>query len=256
MLYSSSYAGIESTASLIEWMADNAESVLGEKSYESEGTSGVEFYTPLGVIYGIGPWNFPFNQVLRAAVPNIIAGNTTVYKHSSDVPMCAEKLEQLFLKAGFPVGVYQNLFIKSSQSEHIISHESIVGVNLTGGERAGSAVGSLAGKYIKPSLLELGGNDAWILLSHEDTEKYAKIAASCRITNGGQRCNGSKRFIVLEEHYDEFIKHFAPSLADIKIGDPMDPSTQLGPMATAGGVADLERQVAATLKEGGKLLVG
>ena len=113
-------------------MADNAEKVLGEKPYESEGISGVEFYTPLGVIYGIGPWNFPYNQVLRAAVPNILAGNTTVYKHSSDVPMCAEKIEELFTKAGFPEGVYQNLFIKSNQSEYIISHEHIAGVNLTG----------------------------------------------------------------------------------------------------------------------------
>ena len=256
MLYSSSYSGIESTASLIEWMADNAERVLGEKSYDKEGTSGVEFYTPLGIIYWVGPWNFPFNQVLRAAVPNILAGNTTVYKHSSDVPMCAEKIEELFLKAGFPVGVYQNLFIKSSQSEHIISHEYIAGVNLTGWERAGSAVGSLAGKYIKPSILELGGNDAWILLSHEDTEKYAKIAASCRITNGGQRCNGSKRFIVLKEHYDEFAQHFAAALADITIGDPMDENTDLGPMATAGGIEDLERQVAETLDQGARLVTG
>ena len=256
MLYTSSYAGIESTAQLIEWMADNAEVVLGEKEYESEGISWVEFYTPLGVIYGIGPWNFPFNQVLRAAVPNILAGNTTVYKHSSDVPMCAEKIEQLFLKAGFPEGVYQNLFIKSNQSEYIISHQHIAGVNLTGWERAGSAVGSLAGKYIKPSILELGWNDAWILFSHDDTEKYAKIAATCRITNGGQRCNGSKRFIVMEEHYDEFVKHFSEALADIKIGDPMDPSTQLGPMANSGGISDLERQVSETIDQGGKLMTG
>ena len=256
MLYSSSYAWVESTAQLIEWMADNAEVVLGEKPYESEGISWVEFYTPLGVIYGIGPWNFPFNQVLRAAVPNILAGNTTVYKHSSDVPMCAEKIEQLFLKAGFPEGVYQNLFIKSSQSEYIISHQHIAGVNLTGWERAGSAVGSLAGKYIKPSILELGWNDAWILLSHDDTEKYAKIAATCRITNGGQRCNGSKRFIVMEEHYDEFVKHFSEALADIKIWDPMDPSTQLWPMANSGGISDLERQVAETLEQGWTLMTG
>ena len=256
MLYSSSYAGIESTAQLIEWMADNAENVLGEKPYEAEGITGVEFYTPLGVIFGIWPWNFPFNQVLRAAVPNIMAGNTTVYKHSSDVPMCAAKIEELFLKAGFPVGVYQNLFIKSSQSEYIISHEHIAGVNLTGGERAWSAVGSLAGKYIKPSLLELGGNDAWILLDHDDTESFAKTAATCRITNGGQRCNGSKRFIVMEEHYDEFIKHFSDALANISIGDPMDEGTQLGPMANSGGISDLDRQVAETLEQWWKLLTG
>ncbi len=256
MLYSSSYAGIESTASLIEWMADNAERVLGEKSYEKEWTKWVEFYTPLGVIYGVGPWNFPFNQVLRAAVPNIMAGNTTVYKHSSDVPMCAAKIEELFLKAWFPEGVYQNLFIKSSQSEYIISHEHIAGVNLTGGEWAGSAVGSLAGKYIKPSLLELGGNDAWILLSHDDTEEFAKTAAKCRITNGGQRCNGSKRFIVMEEHYDEFVKHFSEAMANITMWDPMDEDTELGPMANSWGIEDLERQVAETLDQGWKLLTG
>lgn len=131
--------------------------------------------------------------------------------------MCAEKIEELFLKVGFPVGVYQNLFIKSSQSEYIISHKHIAAVNLTGGERAGSAVGSLAGKYLKPSLLELGGNDAWILLEHEDTEKFAKIAANCRITNGGQRCNGSKRFIVLEKHYERFVKHFTKALSEIQL---------------------------------------
>lgn len=143
-----------------------------------------ECYDPIGVIFGVAPWNFPFNQLLRAAVPNILAGNTVVYKHASNVPLVAEKIESLFRRAGFPEGVYSNLFAPSSMSELIISHPHIAGVNLTGSETAGSVVGSLAGKYLKRSVLELGGNDAFIVLDGADIDTVVKLAVSGRTRNG------------------------------------------------------------------------
>lgn len=165
----------------------------------------------------MGPWNFPFNQILRAAVPNIMAGNTQVYKHASNVPMCAQQIEDWFREAGFPEGVYQNLFMSARQSELVISHKHVRGVNLTGSEGAGSAVGALAGKYLKPSVLELGGNDAFVLADHADTVKMAAEATACRIANGGQKCNSSKRFIVMEKHYDSFVEEMGKYMESMKI---------------------------------------
>lgn len=144
MLYTKSSLGLQGTANLIRWFADNAEKVLGHQEFSEDGFTGKFIYQPLGVLYGVAPWNFPYNQVLRAAVPNILAGNVQVYKHASNVPMCAAQIEKWFLEAGFPVGIYSNIFVSSSQSELIISHEHVRGVNLTGGERAGKVLGRLA----------------------------------------------------------------------------------------------------------------
>lgn len=213
-------------------------------------------YDPLGVIFGVGPWNFPYNQILRAAVPNILAGNTQVYKHASNVPMCAKQIEDFFLKAGFPEGIYQNLFISSSQSELILSHKLVRGVNLTGGERAGSALGSLAGKYLKPSVLELGGNDAFVLADHDDTVKMVAEATACRISNGGQKCNSSKRFIVMEKHYDVFVEEMGKYMQTMKIGDPMDVSTQIPPMARLDLVDEIDEQVQRSIAGGARLICG
>ena len=215
MLIGPSVKGLEGTGRLIRWFADNAEKYIGPEEYDLNGMQGKYIYDPLGVIYGVGPWNFPFNQILRAAVPNIMAGNTQVYKHASNVPMCAQQIEDWFLAAGFPVGIYQNLFIKSSQSELIIAHKYIRGVNLTGGEGAGSAIGGLAGKYLKPSVLELGGNDAFVLADHTDTAQMAAEATTCRIANGGQKCNSSKRFIIMEKYYDTFVEEMGKYMSSL-----------------------------------------
>ncbi len=256
MLFTASKAWLKGTGDLIRWFADNAEKLIGPEDFDENGTQGKYMYDPLGVIFGVGPWNFPYNQILRAAVPNILAGNTQVYKHASNVPMCAKQIEDFFLKAGFPEGIYQNLFISSSQSELILSHKLVRGVNLTGGERAGSALGSLAGKYLKPSVLELGGNDAFVLADHDDTVKMVAEATACRISNGGQKCNSSKRFIVMEKHYDVFVEEMGKYMQTMKIGDPMDVSTQIPPMARLDLVDEIDEQVQRSIAGGARLICG
>lgn len=256
MLFSASVNGLKGTISLIRWFAHNFERLLAPEPITEEGLTGHLQYDPLGVIFGIAPWNFPYNQVLRAAVPTILAGNTIVYKHASNVPLCAQMLEDLFHKAEFPEGIYTNLFVSSSKTEYIIAHPMIRWVNLTGGEWAGKTVGSLAGKYLKPSILELGGNDAFIVLDHADVDKMVASASACRLTNAGQRCNASKRFIVMEKHYEVFCQKLAHHMAQVVVGDPMKPTTQLGPLAKADLVEEVDRQVKETIAQGAQCLTG
>lgn len=256
MLIWPSKKGMSGTSSLIRWFADNAEQILGAQEFETQGTKWQTVHDPLGVIYGVWPWNFPFNQVLRAAVPNIIAGNTTIYKHASNVPMCGQAIEDLFIEAGFPVGIYQNLFISSSQSEYILAHPFVRGVNLTGSEKAGSAIGSLAGKYLKPSVLELGGNDAFVVLDHSDTEKLVVEATNCRLSNGGQRCNASKRFIVLEQYYDTFVAEMGKYMASLTWGNPMELTTQIPPLARPDLVQEIHTQVTKSVNQWARLVTG
>lgn len=217
MLYQYSFAGLEKTANLIRWFANNFEEILAEKTFETNGLKVKSQFDPIGVIYGIAPWNFPFNQVLRAAVPNILAGNTTIYKHASNTPMAGAKIEELFLEAGFPKGIYQNIFISASESEYILSRKEIQGTNLTGSEGAGSQIGALAGKYLKRSVLELGGNDAFIVGTTNNLQKIAKEAVKARISNNGQKCNSSKRFLVPEKYYEDFCKHAVEFTKNLKI---------------------------------------
>ena len=256
MLYTASKGGLKGTGDLIRWFADNAEDIIGESEFETNGTKGKYMYDPIGVVFGVGPWNFPYNQILRAAVPNILAGNTQLYKHASNVPMCAEKIEEFFRLAGFPEGVYTNLFISASKSEMIIAHKYVKGVNLTGSEGAGSAVGALAGKYLKPSVLELGGNDAFVLADHADTKQMVAEATACRIANGGQKCNSSKRFIVMEKHYDAFVEEMWNYMASMKLGDPMEATTQIPPMARLDLVDEIHEQVQRSVAQGARLICG
>jgi succinate-semialdehyde dehydrogenase/glutarate-semialdehyde dehydrogenase len=246
----------KSTAELVRRNADNFETVLGNESFETEGLTWHIQYDPIGVIYGIAPWNFPFNQLLRAAIPNLLAGNTVVYKHASNVPMCAKAIQELFDNAWFPAGVYTNLFITASQSELVIAHPAVQGVNLTWSETAGSAVGALAGKYLKRSVLELGGNDAFVVLDHADTDAVVALATSCRIHTAGQRCNSSKRFIVPEKYYEDFVEKMGKSFEALSIGDPLDPRTQLGPLSTKKLMNDIHDQVTRTISEGARLITG
>jgi len=256
MLYTASKAGLKGTGDLIRWFADNLETYIWEEEYDLNGTKGKYIYDPLGVIFWVWPWNFPYNQILRAAVPNILAGNTQVYKHASNVPMCAKQIEDFFTKAWFPEGIYTNLFVSSSQSELIISHKYIRGVNLTGGERAGSAVGALAGKYLKPSVLELGWNDAFVLADHSDTKQMVAEATACRIANGWQKCTSSKRFIVMEKHYDEFVEEMGKYMSSMQLWDPMDSNTQIPPMARLDLVEEIDEQVQRSISDGAKLVCG
>ncbi len=253
-LYGIAISGMKGTVNLIRRFANNAEQILAHEPITDEWLTWHIQYDPIGVIYGIAPWNFPYNQLLRAAVPNILAGNTQVYKHASNVPLCAQAIEQLFVEAGFPQWVYTNLFISSSQSELVISHKAIKGINLTGGERAGSVVWALAGKYLKPSILELSGNDAFVVLDHKDTDAMVALAVSCRISNGGQRCNSSKRFVVLEKYYDSFVEKMGTYMSKLVIGDPMNPDTQISSLALPSLVEEIHNQVTESITQGARLV--
>lgn len=256
MLYTESLAGFQKTVELCRWFADNAEMYLADFPHDMNGTKWEFHYDPIGVIFGVGPWNFPFNQVLRAAIPNILAGNTQLYKHASNVPMCAAQIELFFHDAGFPNGVYTNLFVKSSQSEHIISNWYVKWVNLTGSEAAGSAVGALAGKYLKPSVLELGGNDALILLEHDNMDELIPKIAWCRLGSGGQKCNSAKRFVVLEKHYEEFVEKMWSYIASQKTWDPMQAETNTPPLARRDLVDEVNTLVQDTISEWARLVAG
>jgi succinate-semialdehyde dehydrogenase/glutarate-semialdehyde dehydrogenase len=170
------------------------------------------------------------------------------------VPMCAQQIEDFFIKAGFPEWIYANLFMSSSQSELVISHKHVRGVNLTGGERAGSAVGSLAGKYLKPSVLELGWNDAFVVADHSDTKQMVAEAVACRIANGGQKCNSSKRFIVMERYYDSFVEEMQKYMKSMKLWNPMDADTQIPPMARLDLVDEIHEQVQRSVMDGARLV--
>jgi len=255
-LYTVAKKWLEWTADLIRWYANHFERILADEKIDEDGLTGHVQYDPLGVIYGIAPWNFPYNQLLRAAVPNLLAGNTVIYKHASNVPLCAQAIETLFTDAWFPLAVYNNLFISPSQSEFILTHPAVQWVNLTWSQGAWSSIGSLAGKYLKRSVLELGGNDAFVLLDHHDTDAMVAQAVACRISNGWQRCNASKRFIVLEHHYDAFVGKIATYMAGLKVGDPMDPATQVPPMAKVELVQEINEQVEDSVKQWARLVTG
>jgi succinate-semialdehyde dehydrogenase/glutarate-semialdehyde dehydrogenase len=256
MLNHVSKAGLLKTANLIRWFANNGEEILKEREYETEWLKVREMYDPIWVIFWVAPWNFPFNQLLRAAVPNILAWNTQIYKHSSNVPMIAIKIEELFEKAGFPAWVYTNVFVSSSLSEHIISNKYIAWVNLTGSEAAWSAVWSLAWKYLKPSVLELGWNDAFIVLENSDLNKVIELAVNGRTRNWWQACNASKRFLVPDTLYEVFLEKYKIAMESLIIWDPMDESTQLQPLSSEKAIKDMENQVARAISSGARLITG
>jgi len=256
MLYTASLGWLKGTVSLIRWYAENAENVLKDENFNTNWTTWKYIYDPLGVVFWIWPWNFPYNQILRAAIANIVAGNTTVYKHASNVPICAAQIEKFFLDAGFPEGIYTNMFISSSKSEYILANKKIVWVNLTWGEWAWKIIWSLAGKYLKPSVLELWWNDAFVLLNHKDTKEMVAQATACRIANGWQKCNSSKRFIILEKHYDKFVEEIGKYMKNLQLWDPMEASTQIPPLAKAKLVEDLDKQVQKSISEWARLITG
>lgn len=255
MLLSFSIAWLNNTANLIRWFANNFEEILKEEEYITTQWIAVKTqHDPIWVIFWVAPWNFPFNQVLRAAVPNILAWNTVLYKHASNTPLAWMKIEELFLEAWFPVWVYQNLMVSSSDSEYIISKKEIAWVNLTGSEWAWRSIWSLAWKYLKPSVLELWGNDAFIVANTTNLQKIAEEAVKARVSNNWQKCNSSKRFIVMEKHYDEFLKYFVDYTNSLVIWDPSDEKTQVWPMAREDLVEEIDKQVQKTVSQWARLL--
>ena len=247
---------IESCAKIAEYFADHAKEFLAPVSYETElGEAWIEHH-PLGIVMAVEPWNFPFYQLMRVFAPNCAIGNPVLAKHAGIVPQCAEAFEKLVLEAGAPRGVWINLFISSDQVQEIIAEPRVQGVALTGSEGAGSAVAEQAGKYIKKSTLELGGNDVFIVLDDADLEKAIKIGCQARVNNSGQVCTAAKRFILHEKIADEFKAGMLKAFQELKIGDPLDPETTLAPLSSADALEKLTKQVDKAVAHGATVLTG
>ena len=247
---------IELSAAIFDYYATNAEEFLADKKLDPEHGSAYVQSRPIGVIFGVEPWNFPFYQVARFAAPNVMVGNTVLVKHASMVPQCAAAIEDLFNEAGAPNGLYTNLFLAGEKASKLVSDKRIKGVALTGSEAAGAAIATLAGKYLKKSVLELGGNDAFIILEDADIDKAVEWAVIGRINNNGESCVASKRFIAVEAIADEFLEKFKEKMENLIIGDPMDPKTELGPMSSEKAAVHIIDQIRESVDSGATILIG
>ena len=243
-------------AAILDYYADHAEAFLApEQLASSRGEAMVES-SPLGVLFGVEPWNFPYYQLVRFAAPNLMAGNVVLVKHASNVPQCALAFEGLLSDAGAPPGAYTNLFVSKDQIGRIIDDDRVRGIALTGSEGAGAVVAARAGKNLKKTTLELGGSDAFIVLDDADLEKAVKHAVSGRMGNAGQACTASKRIIVVESLADRFLEKFQAAMAGFKPGDPMDKETTLAPLSSSQALKTLLGQVEEAVGRGARLLMG
>ena len=251
-----SRAEVNKCAWVCDYYAEHAAKFLADEVIKTDARNSYVRHDPIGCVLAIMPWNFPFWQVFRFAAPTLTAGNTGILKHASIVFGCAKQIEGVFQKAGFPDGVFQNLVINHDKTESIISHDAIKGVTLTGSERAGAAVAEIAGRYIKKSVLELGGNNAFIVWEDADLDMAVHTALAARMLNCGQSCIAAKRFILVEGIYDEFVSRFTQEVHKLKSGDPMDDATQVGPLARKDLAAELQGQVKKSMAQGAELLLG
>ena len=249
-------AEAEKCAAACRYYAENAERFLADQPMKMEGGKSWVAFQPVGVVLAIMPWNFPFWQVFRFAAPALMAGNVGVLKHASNVPQCALAIEDVFRRAGFADGVFQTLLIGSDMVDGIIADTRIAAVTLTGSEGAGRSVASTAGKNLKKSVVELGGSDPFVVMPSADLEQAVSTAVTARMINNGQSCIAAKRFIIHEKIYDEFLKRFVAGVSAIRIGDPMDEKTQLGPLATGAIRDQLDNQVKASVAAGARLVTG
>ncbi len=247
---------VELSAAIYEYYATNAEEFLADTPLSPEKGSAYIRKEPIGVLLGIEPWNFPYYQVARVAAPNIMAGNCLMIKHASNVPQCGLAIEQLFVDAGAPAGLYSNLFIGTDKIEALLANPIIKGVSLTGSEGAGASVAAIAGKNLKKSILELGGSDPFIVLEDAEIDKTVKWAVAGRMQNCGQACTAAKRFIVMDEVYEEFLQKFKSAIESMEPGDPMLDATKLGPLSSKNALDDLIEQVEKSVKAGATLVTG
>ena len=238
------------------YYAENAERFLADEKAETSATRSFVRYQPIGPVLAVMPWNFPFWQVFRFAAPALMAGNVGLLKHASNVPQCALAIEDIFHRAGFPEGVFQTLLIGSDRANNVIADPRVAAVTLTGSVGAGRSVAAAAGKEIKKSVLELGGSDPFIVMPSAGLDRAAQTAAQARTINNGQSCIAAKRFIVHQSIADQFEKKFVSAMASLKVGDPMDADTDVGPLATAAVLQDLENQVNKTVEMGARVLLG
>ena len=243
-------------AKIARYYADNAKAFLAPVKYDSDlGDAWVEHH-PIGVLLAVEPWNFPYYQLMRVLAPNLAAGNPVVVKHASIVPHCAEAFAHLVREAGAPEGAYTNLFITSDQVSNIIADDRVQGVALTGSEKAGGIVAAQAAKKLKKSTLELGGHDVFVVLDDADMEKAVKVGVTARLQNAGQVCTAAKRFIIHEAVADKFLEKYTEAFRQVKMGDPLDESTTLGPLSSKDAVETLTKQVDEAVKNGATLHYG
>ncbi len=255
-LLSESIGEVLLSADIFDYYATNGEKFLADAPLETPSGKAFLSYEPVGVLLSVQPWNFPYYQITRSAAPNLMAGNTMVLKHASNVPQCAAIMEQILHEAGIPKGVYTNLFVPGSKISELISDLRIKAVALTGSEPAGSSFASAAGKYVKKSTLELGGSDAFIVLADADIDKAVEVASAGRLWNAGQVCVSPKRIIVLESVADKFIEKAKAIYEKVVVGDPLDSKTQLAPLSSEKAAQDVIKQVETTVSQGAKLIIG
>jgi len=244
------------SASGCRYYADNAERILADEIVDVGAKRTFVRYLPIGPILAVMPWNFPFWQVFRFAAPALMAGNVGLLKHASNVPQCALKIEDILRRSGFAEGVFQTLLIGSGPVDGILSDPRVVAATLTGSEQAGMQVGVSAAKRIKKVVLELGGSDPFIVMPSADLDAAVATAVDARIQNNGQSCIAAKRFIVAEKIFDEFERKFVKRMQELRIGDPFEESTQLGPLSSADAVTTLDADVKKTVAAGARLLTG
>ena len=255
-LVSQAEGEIKLSAEIFDYYANNAEGFLADKILTPVHGQAMVRHSPIGVLFGVQPWNFPFYQVARFVAPNIMVGNTILIKHASIVPQCAIAIEEIFKQAGAPLGLYTNLLISGKRASALVADKRIKGVSLTGSEAAGASIAAEAGKYLKKSVLELGGSDAFIILDDADIEKAVEWAVVGRINNNGECCIASKRFIAVESIAPAFLSSFKNKLAALVIGDPMDAATELGPLCSEEAAVQIADQVKRAVDGGAEILLG
>lgn len=247
---------VEKCAWVCRYYAENAKRFLADEVVETNASHSYIHYQPLGPVLAVMPWNFPFWQVFRFAAPALMAGNVALLKHASNVPGCALAIEEVFRDAGFPKGAFQTLLIGSNAVERVLEDERVKAVTLTGSEPAGRQVASTAGRLIKKTVLELGGSDPFIVMPSADLDQAVTTAVTARTINNGQSCIAAKRFIVAEEIANEFEERFVKEMEALIVGNPLDDTVQVGPLATAQILADLEAQVGKSVDLGARVLTG
>ncbi|WP_027720603.1 NAD-dependent succinate-semialdehyde dehydrogenase [Maridesulfovibrio zosterae] len=253
---SSGRAEVLKSATVCEYYAEHGESMLTSEPYFVDGMQAYVDYAPLGTVLAVMPWNYPVWQVLRIAIPTLMAGNTMVLKHASNVPQCALAIEEVFKKSLFPDNVFRTLLIGTGQVESVLNHDSVIGVCLTGSESAGRKVAAVAGSRLKRSVMELGGSDAFVVLADADLDEAALTGATSRCSNAGQACIAAKRFIVHKDVYESFVQKLKVNMESVKPSDPFDDETVMGPMASIEFRSDLQNQVDRAVAAGGKLELG
>ncbi len=246
----------EKCALVCRYYAENAGKHLADELVETNAARSLIRYQPLGVVLAVMPWNFPFWQVFRFASPALMAGNVGLLKHSSNVPQCALAIADIFRRAGFPEGAFETLLIGSDAVQSILEDSRVAAATLTGSEPAGRSVAGIAGKQIKKTVLELGGSDPFIVMPSADLEAAVTTAVKARTINNGQSCIAAKRFIIHGQIYDEFEKRFVEAMKNLRVGDPMIDSIDIGPLATGQILKDIEEQVSVSVAAGAKILTG